>query len=568
MPGRGATNWYHYSQLTTDYLCRSSHVLRLYPLSLGSLFVTFPVFKQTGPPPCLSKHYIFASFIPSSSSHPTTPLPLIPYESNLPQLREAYRHNKSSFLHRLPPEIRNTIMEYAVSLEEDVVPLPVIDEDEMDVNKFVWGEFELREGILDGEVARVRFPTGPLAVVSLRLACRQFYHELEGVFYRVNTFSFRDRSQCEKYLSKLTIKRRSQIHKVCLDCTLPEYFNWKKSSSLSKRLFPSRTHWIFRVVQDNCPGVERLIINLGHRPGRLIPTIPGDPIVPFIQECSKLVWKQLDRNPARIIHQLCRYFEEVLLTIHELAIFAFPLSPCGLEFCITGSPAISVRLDGRMICRSSLKVPGYTQYMEREFEDTKRRIPLIYEEEWGKSSYFSTRNYADFSLGESTRIEQGPVPNLTNFQFPASAGDQELEIRRPYSIYDENGLLKLDPEESEICELIWDGEEIVCGIDLGFEPRLSIEPISRLASWEGLQMILDHYNFHLHGVEHPDVLSQRLQQLNESPSPKDVDAALRATGMFNSDNAPRDLLQEWEDLLNSQDRIIEELSGQVEWAQL
>ncbi|KAI1308365.1 hypothetical protein F5Y03DRAFT_98478 [Xylaria venustula] len=170
-----------------------------------------------------------------------------------------------------------------------------------------------------------------LPVLHLRLfrlasPADNFTHELNGVFYRVNTFSFWDAGHCWRYLCKITIEKRFQIRKVWYDCTRPDY---NDDSLCWERNFD--THWVLNMLRTDCPRLERLTVKVGNCPGRVV-SLADNPRLPYHIECAGLVWKQRDRNPARITYLLSRYFEEILLYFHQLAMLDFPLSTCQLEF--------------------------------------------------------------------------------------------------------------------------------------------------------------------------------------------------------------------------------------------
>ncbi|KAI0907416.1 hypothetical protein F4823DRAFT_641411 [Ustulina deusta] len=506
--------------------------------------------------------------------------PLILYESNIPLLREAYEHNRSSFLHRLPPEIRNTVMEYSVTLEEYVEPLPVADNNPS-INKFVWGDFEYRTGIMNGCEATFRFPTGPLAVVSLRRTCRQFYHELEGVFYRVNTFIFWDATQCENYLSALTIERRHQIHNICFDLTDATFDIWAEMRMADIKFLTSESRRISQVLLVNCPLLERLIIMMGTRPSRRRPVLDPqrapevtyhmDAFTSFEYERLNLLWKQGDRNPARIFERLNFYLAGLRGALDNPNMEDFGLVLPQLEFLITGSPTMFARVNGRMVQRSNSDIPRHMKQFEDNLEEANKKFQEFYDnvpEPTMEELFYRSESDRALLMGESIRMEKGPIPDLGNFKpfAPNRVKNQinnRLTTSQIPSRYDENGLLVFNSGiRPSIIEIMWRGKEILCGVSTvrpTFQKEYSFEHISRFASWDWIRKLLKIFDGPLSRPYQRITLILWSRMLIEHPSPKDIDAALRATGLLNYDEAPRDVLQAWVTLVRNQDRVMADL---------
>ncbi|TGJ78716.1 hypothetical protein E0Z10_g10045 [Xylaria hypoxylon] len=500
--------------------------------------------------------------------------PLIPYVSDIKQLRKAYIRNQSSFLHRLPPEIRNAIMEYSVTLEEPVEPLAVTDNDDF-VNKFVWGEWEYRVGIINGRENTFRFPFGPLAVISLCLTCRQLYHELNGVFYKVNTFLFCDATRCKQYLSTLTIERRHQIREICFDFTHTMSPSGTSTFINGRKLFTSKLGRVSKTLLMDCPLLKRLTIAVGSRPPRRSLRCGANP---FTFEHDDLLWKQGDRNPARVFEQMGSFVTDIERALNGADIKDSPLSLPQLEFLIRGSPTISARVNGGTTHKSSPDAPNYVREFEDKVEMANKAMQQLYSRwlEPQTAKYYHNKRNRSLSFGESTRMQQDPRPDLANFQpfghnlmrNPLIAFQTPLTVLQVTPKYDEKGLLVWKyNKRAHFIDILWRGDEIVCGVIIqapNFKLTYSFENISRFANWKGVQNLYKYFNNYLNHPYYQHTIKHKLLILTESPSPKDIDAALRATGLLNYKKAPKLILQSWQTLLNDQDRRIAELEQTLE----
>ncbi|KAI0812172.1 hypothetical protein GGR55DRAFT_704045 [Xylaria sp. FL0064] len=527
------------------------------------------------------------------SSEPTK-MPLIPYESNIPQLREIYQCNQSSFIHRFPPEIRNMIMEYCVAVEADVEPereliypwgIETKGNSEIPVNTFVWGNYEKRSGTIDGDTVEHLIPTtGPLAVVSLRLTCRQFYHELEGVFYRVNNFMFPHACACEDYLANLTIQRRRQIRSISLNLSFSgtDFVSPTTTPETELEFLARKVHPLAKLLMVNCPSLKRLTVHLGER-ARLFSTFLEPHrytgTIEFEDQRSRLHFEQRNRNPARVYAEMTGYFGGLEHTINDLMRKRSPLAHPKLEFFIGGSPTIFARVDGRPIHRSSADAPGYIREFEDKLEKANEKMHEFHQA-WPDpqiDEFLSDpKHYKGLLLGESTRMQQAPVPDLKNFRLDVPNQYDLLcdagEVVSGASRYDSNGLLLWQniPRPHVIIDILWKGEEIVCGIILGPGRRdVSFESVSRFASWCGVSRICDYFRYWLDPDRQRYYVRHRRRQLRiltENPSPKDIDAALRATGFLRDDEAPADIHQAWSDYINTQEGYIARLNNEVDWS--
>ncbi|KAI1421528.1 hypothetical protein F5Y12DRAFT_800852 [Xylaria sp. FL1777] len=507
---------------------------------------------------------------------------LIPYESACPRLREVYELNKSSFLHGIPPEIRNTIMEYSVTLEENVEPLPIACGVITMSNKFVWGEYKIRRGTLGGQEIILRFPTSRLAVVSLRQTCRQFYHELEGVFYRVNTFSFSNAKQCKQYLSALTVARRHQIRNIYIEFTGVDHLPWTMAADFSMRFLTLEKQPLSQLLLANCPSLRRLVVCMGNRPVRselLLCHSANNAYNSFKYELGDLHWKQGDRNPDRVFKQMNRRVHTIEYIIKAALTMETPLSHPRLEFFISGSPTMFARVNGHTVRRSSSDAPSY----KREFESTLEKVNMMMQDFYGlwPKSYteeLSSHNerYREFLLGEITQVDQRPIPDLADFkEFDLERRDVPIgthvgdrpNIREEPAKYDENGILAWDNlGHSYLINIVWKEGEILIAMSYDrqiFGECFVFEPVSRFATWDGVYNIFSYISRIYEPSTYPLHNIRKVVQVIEHPSPRDIDAALLATGLLNYDDAPThpvNILRAWKALISLHDYLAEEFA--------
>ncbi|KAI0434411.1 hypothetical protein F5Y09DRAFT_356706 [Xylaria sp. FL1042] len=511
-------------------------------------------------------------------------MPLIPYESDVPRLREIYQRNQSSFIHRFFPEIRNMIMEYCVALEYDIMPEPVFhyaeNHDETSINKFIWGKYEEREGTINGREAIYYLPTsGPLAVVSLRLTCRQFYHELEGVFYKVNTFMFETAGSCEEYLAALTIQRRRQIHNISLDLTASNLNPWITTPQVESQFLTKKLHSISKLLMVNCPLLKRLIVFLGDRPETIqMNSERQKQYLPSIEfQRSHLLFKQADRNPTRVFAEMGSHLSGIQSAIDDLMTRTSAFSHPKLEFFISGSPTMFARVDGRTTHRSRADAPRYILDFEDKLEMVNKKMQEFYKK-WPDpqtDEFLSDpKHHGDILLVESTRMKEGPVPAFKDFQFAApTRGDTPCECcgaTQGTHWYDVNGVIlwKNVPNPRRIFDIIWKDEEIVCGVIYTCGCSAIFEPISRFASWDGVSRIFNYFVRDLKRLYNGRPVNKRklLLMFTEYPSPKDIDAALRATGLLHNNEASTEVRRNWERFLKKQDKYIADMEREVKWA--
>ncbi|KAI1274034.1 hypothetical protein F5Y07DRAFT_374801 [Xylaria sp. FL0933] len=488
------------------------------------------------------------------------------------------------------------IMEYCVAIEDDVEPKPVWtpsypwsnreDNNMPLINKFLWGNWEQRYGTIDGHEGHYHFPTtGPLAVVSLRLTCRQFYHELEGVFYRVNTFMFSSARACEDYLAAITAQRRRQIRSISLDLSFsgtrklltqltgPDGFE-------ETCLFTRERHPIAKLLRVNCPFLEQLTVCLGERAESLsihLQRQRSKPPREFEYEHSRLLFEQCNRNPARVYGEMAGYFEAIEQAITVVTEEDSPLSHPKLEFFIGGSPTMFARVDGRPIHRSTANAPEYILGFQDKLEEANKKMQgfhQLWPDPQTDELLSDPRNYG-LLLEESTRMQQGPLPDFKDFHaatYPAGLRRRAAGVVTNAPRYDVNGLILWQniSDPHVIVDILWKGEEIVVGMVIGSRRDIGFEPVSRYASWAGVSEIRDYFE-HLFNPRRRrrrrrQDARYRLRVLMENPSPKDIDAALRATGLLHDDGAPAYLRGQWRSFIDTQDGLIAELLREVDWS--
>lgn len=245
-------------------------------------------------------------------------------------------------------------MEYSVTLENGVTPTPI--DKYPSVNKFVWDTSQLRRGMLHGLHVEILFPAGgPLTVVSLQRTCRQFYHELEGVFYRVNTFKFLGTAQCERYLTAITVEKRRQIRKVFLAFPRACLIKWARAPNFAAEELQTKLGPLPKVLSANCPLLERFIITLVDRPllyevmwegnltRRYSERSDAYPYCSFAHRHAGLRYHNADRNPTRTLKDVTPY---VSIIGRLLALDKFRSSDLAipqLEFIVAGSPSVIAR---------------------------------------------------------------------------------------------------------------------------------------------------------------------------------------------------------------------------------
>ncbi|KAM0808751.1 hypothetical protein AB5N19_09094 [Seiridium cardinale] len=134
-----------------------------------------------------------------------------------------------AFLKKLPLEIRVTIYEYALAEDKPVTP----NQATLRSNKFVSQP--------DSTANRLGLRKMPekhdLFVSRLKIACRQFYFELESypVFYRVNSFQFSYMKTLLQFLSAITPQRRSFIRHIVFRASIDDMPLWFPYQSATAR---------------------------------------------------------------------------------------------------------------------------------------------------------------------------------------------------------------------------------------------------------------------------------------------------------------------------------------------
>ncbi|KAI0134236.1 hypothetical protein BJ170DRAFT_729473 [Xylariales sp. AK1849] len=119
------------------------------------------------------------------------------------------RSNASSPFLKIPLEIRITIYEIAVAVEQPIHPRQVAQRS----NKFDWRGDEGRRRMHHFIPIEQRKEQ---VVVQLAYSCRQVYHELESypVFYRVNKFGFHNSDSLLTFLAAITPERRGMLRSM------------------------------------------------------------------------------------------------------------------------------------------------------------------------------------------------------------------------------------------------------------------------------------------------------------------------------------------------------------------
>ncbi|KAI8625770.1 hypothetical protein F5Y19DRAFT_243604 [Xylariaceae sp. FL1651] len=551
-----------------------------------------------------------ASTVPEATMTPA--VALIAMTPGDPKALEAFEHNLLCPLHQLFPEIRNAIFEFAVALDEPIEPVQVMP----NANKFVWGDWEFCVGILDDKEMQIRVPLGPLAVVQLQRTCRQFYHELNGVFYRVNSFYFRHPADCLNYLAAITPERRHQIRNISINMARNEYrFNWIGNCELEDLLggFHGWHGSCARVLLKDCIGLRRLILVLGDCPPHKTEIRLENPLPQthhmhhrssFHFEQRRLSYEQANRNPARVYKELTSIVKRVHGLLNEYSFMpASPLYFPQVEFHIWGTSKIYATVDGKTQA-PKYGVPDYVQCFERclananealknhkarlkQSDDQaiarratrinlKKILPDLRDDETSLDIMISG---ACISVPGNRRISQVPMPNLEHFR-PFDPGyffQLDLSNKGPYynslslpnlPIYDEKGLLIWKSKKFHFLDILWKGTEIMCGAVFS-EPnqdRSSLcifESAARCASWDGVHKFVKYFNKNLNHAGYRDRTERKLRLLTERPSPKDIDAVLKATSLLDIDRAPRHLLEAWQAHVNGQDKLIEDLKEEV-----
>ncbi|RYP80301.1 hypothetical protein DL769_002535 [Monosporascus sp. CRB-8-3] len=136
------------------------------------------------------------------------PAPLIPAEPPTPTELDAFLKNRKQRLLSLPAEMRFMIYEHAVMEHLPIYPMQVAEGS----NKFIWGRCrKVRENGREGGSALEPAGKAP-TVTQLARTSRQIYLDLaaDPLFYRSNTFSFRDPNQLHFFLAALTPSRDSR----------------------------------------------------------------------------------------------------------------------------------------------------------------------------------------------------------------------------------------------------------------------------------------------------------------------------------------------------------------------
>ncbi|KAI0522035.1 hypothetical protein F5B22DRAFT_661343 [Xylaria bambusicola] len=493
----------------------------------------------------------------------------ISYESSIPKLREDHERNQSSFLLRFPAEIRNDIMEYSVTLDHYVNPIPV--HGHLSVNKFVWGGSELRKGILDGRRVGILFPTdGPLAVVSLQLACRQLYHELDGVFYRVNTFLFRDAKWCERYLAAITAEKRLQIRHVGIDFSQIDLFNGPIIDYIE---FP--LGFLPKSLLAICPLLERFIILLGNCPpphiyrpyiNRSRLTDRGLPpaYTSFSYEHHMVRWQHCDRYLAQTLCLTSRFVSSIGHLFATGRLKNSPLAIPQLEFVVSGSSSVTARVNGQVGHRSnSSSFNIHRQNLEAnlawanqkmwEFKKRLRETPA--ERVVNHSKDINSLTWTD-----SNRIQLGPIPNVARFR-PAPKLSEDGT--KSSFLYDASGLIVWSKSSLEyIRDILWLENEIMCCLvnNPPNHDKPSFEPIWRFASPNGVRKLVQYYFRPRPRQTQPNISQWEVLMfdiLKGYPSPRDIDRVLKATGRLGNSEASNNVYESWEQLVASQDRCMQ-----------
>ncbi|KAI0019266.1 hypothetical protein F4780DRAFT_747735 [Xylariomycetidae sp. FL0641] len=154
--------------------------------------------------------------------------PILPEDSVDPSVRAAFKANEETGLLKLPMEIRDNILAYAVTEDREICPHQV----EARSNRFLWEPCELelcklpdclgRDPLEDCETPPPGFRwspnSKPLTVTEVRKTCRRLYDDLQRTraFYRENTFSFCLLNQLHRFLAALPPASRHAIRHIQL----------------------------------------------------------------------------------------------------------------------------------------------------------------------------------------------------------------------------------------------------------------------------------------------------------------------------------------------------------------
>ncbi|KAI2466485.1 hypothetical protein F4781DRAFT_434359 [Annulohypoxylon bovei var. microspora] len=181
-----------------------------------------------------------------------------------PNLELSILNNQSPFFRVVPQEVRLMIYEFAVYVDDPIVPGQVKPHS----NKFkpVTNRSTCTNELLDSSESQYSYVQTHHEFTNVLLArtCRAIYAELEMwcPFYKINTFEFSSQQQCHVFLAAITPQRRKDIRWINL---IQVYF-WPKAQYLDPNLLAllgTRTHKLdlkmdFRAINNHGIVVSRL----------------------------------------------------------------------------------------------------------------------------------------------------------------------------------------------------------------------------------------------------------------------------------------------------------------------
>ncbi|KAI1360450.1 hypothetical protein F5Y08DRAFT_348752 [Xylaria arbuscula] len=503
-----------------------------------------------------------------------TPSP-IPLQSDIPHLRDVYEQNQLSFLHRLPAEIRNRIMEYSVTLSCCITPVPI--DKYPSVNRFTWGLLAVRRGMLAGLHAEIHFPTGgPLAVVSLQQTCRQFYHELDGVFYRINTFMFLGVAQCERYLKAITMRKRRQVRKICLSFPRDCFLDWAKTPNTAVGDLGPKLGLFPKVLLTNCPLLERFIVELRDRPSSYRITEQGGTSRTYREGSDVSFYNSFghqqamcreahgDKDRKYTLRETARYMRIIgrLLDNENFrnSTFAIPQ----LEFYVPASKSIRALVSGKLY-------PGWKPTTK---DDLRRKFEL--DTAWANEKMWQFREHllksstsklpSNFIWADSDRLLRGSVPDVARFRLAHPLRGAEPQIPQ-YVKFDANGLIIWEGITPQIINIFWEGSQIKCYL-LVRNPhglcRFHTLSIERFASYEGIRTLARYFLPSWPVRSKLTVLRTVLENLTIYPSPRDINKVLLSTGRLDLQTAPPDISRNWiHTLISRHDERVESIKRHI-----